>query len=141
MNEQKKLDTYPTSCLNVGLGFLIGGVMVKIETYEELETRAYALALTIIALRDVVTDDCESKDDFITRVRNILSANPADRLPNVELRGCASQQSDLNAGLAAPEIALLRRIFDSFSKNHMLGSRDYYEEGVFDSLKCKLLDA
>jgi hypothetical protein len=43
-------------------------------------TRADALAATIAALRDIVTSDAESKDDFIARVRAVLGACPDQRV-------------------------------------------------------------
>jgi hypothetical protein len=46
---------------------------------DELQ-RADALAATIIALRDIVTSDVESKDEFIGRVRAVLAACPDTRV-------------------------------------------------------------
>lgn len=51
----------------------------------------------------------------------------------------ADGQPRLTDGLATHEVALLRRVFDCYNKNNMLGSRDFYEEATFDSLKNKLL--
>ena len=46
--------------------------------------RAEVLAATIRAITEVVTIDCESKADFIARVRRILKEDPDARvLPNV----------------------------------------------------------
>ena len=42
--------------------------------------RADALAETIAGLRDIVTSEAESKDDFIARVRNVLGACPDQRV-------------------------------------------------------------
>lgn len=44
------------------------------------QKRADALAETIVALRCVVTNDTETKSDFITRVKAILSACPDTRV-------------------------------------------------------------
>jgi len=44
------------------------------------QKRADALAETIVALRCVVTDDTETKSDFIARVKAILSACPDTRV-------------------------------------------------------------
>lgn len=38
--------------------------------------RADILAATIRDLQNVVTSDCESKGEFITRIRNVLGADP-----------------------------------------------------------------
>lgn len=42
--------------------------------------RGDALAATIMALRDVVTHDAETKAEFVSRVREVLSADPDERL-------------------------------------------------------------
>lgn len=60
------------------------------EEIESLRHRANVLAATIRDLQNVVTSDCESKGEFITRIRNVLGADPDLRVaPNVELRGRA----------------------------------------------------
>lgn len=46
----------------------------------EKEKRADALAATIVTLRDIVTNDAESKADFITRVREVLGSRPDHRV-------------------------------------------------------------
>ena len=50
---------------------------------EELETankRANAMAAVLIELRDIVTHEHESKEDFVARVRAILGKDPDLRL-------------------------------------------------------------
>lgn len=42
--------------------------------------RADALAATIAGLRDIVTSEAESKADFIARVRELLGADPDQRV-------------------------------------------------------------
>ena len=49
-------------------------------TYDELLEQREALAETVRALRDIVTTDHESKDQFIARVCAILAASPDDRV-------------------------------------------------------------
>lgn len=58
----------------------------------EEKQRADALAATLIALRDIVTSDAESKEAFVARVRAVLGACPDMRLLEVvkaEREACA----------------------------------------------------
>ena len=61
------------------------------EIWDEISSqkrRADILAATIRDLQKVVTSDCESKDEFITQIRNVLGADPDLRVvPNVEVSG------------------------------------------------------
>lgn len=50
------------------------------EAVEPEKKRADALAATIAALRDIVTSETESKADFIARVRELLGADPDQRV-------------------------------------------------------------
>jgi len=50
------------------------------ERRADMQQRADALAQTIIALRCVVTDDTETKSDFIARVKAILADCPDTRV-------------------------------------------------------------
>ena len=52
------------------------------------QKRADSLAETINALRDIVTDTFESKEQFIERVRAILSACPDTRVLQAVLDEC-----------------------------------------------------
>jgi hypothetical protein len=55
--------------------------------------RADSLAATICALRDIVTHDAETKEEFIARVRAILSEDPDERLDGIvkrEREACAA---------------------------------------------------
>jgi len=45
-----------------------------------VDYRTRALSLTLRAIVDLTTNDYESKDDFIQRVRNVLSVDPDSRL-------------------------------------------------------------
>jgi|GEM_PF-3734331 len=58
-----------------------------------------AMAATIKRLTKLVTDDYESKEDFISRVKLLLSANPDSRLElhNADVIDKALQ--DLNTGI------------------------------------------
>ena len=54
--------------------------------------RADALAATIMALRDIVTSDFESKSEFIARVCDVLGSCPDNRVLNAvakEREACA----------------------------------------------------
>jgi hypothetical protein len=46
--------------------------------------------------------------------------------------------SELNAGLSTQEKALIERSMALYSRKNMSGSRDFYEEELFDSVKRKL---
>jgi len=60
-------------------GRMCEGTAYRIEARQQ-KHRADVLAETLRELRDVVTDDCETKEEFISRVRSILSADPDKRL-------------------------------------------------------------
>ena len=71
------------------------------------QKRADALAETINALRDIVTFDYESKEQFIHRVRELLSACPDTRVLQAVLdereacaQVCDNLDDDLPDGLA-----------------------------------------
>ena len=55
------------------------GTAYRIEAASQ-KRRADALAAVVLELRDVVTHDAESKNDFIRRVRLILAVDPNARL-------------------------------------------------------------
>jgi hypothetical protein len=50
------------------------------EKVEAERKRADALAATIAALRDVVTTDAETKEEFVSRVRAVLGEDPDARV-------------------------------------------------------------
>jgi hypothetical protein len=60
-------------------GRMCEGTSYRIEARQQ-KHRADVLAATIRELRDVVTQDYETKEEFIARVRAILSADPDARL-------------------------------------------------------------
>ena len=59
------------------LARLVAAVAAKAEGTEK---RADALAATVAALRDVVTTDAETKEEFVSRVRAVLGEDPDARV-------------------------------------------------------------
>lgn len=73
----------------------------------EVNHRADVLSVTIRELRDVVTHSAETKEDFIARVRAILSADPDLRLAEIEARALeeAANYADFMFDNSGMEIA------------------------------------
>lgn len=77
------------------------------EAVEPEKKRADALAATVAALRDIVTSEAESKSDFIARVRELLGADPDQRVLSavlVEREACAQLVDAIEARCVAKDV-------------------------------------
>lgn len=62
------------------IGCEIDLLRMEVQSLRAEKRRADVLAATLRELRDVVTSDAETKTEFVSRVRAVLSADPDTRI-------------------------------------------------------------